>query len=381
MFFARCFMLIGLCIAAIHCNDEKLSRNWATAEVEPKFIDFGETYVGLAVEKSFTVTNNGNRSIRLTNIEVQGTDEFKYAASLLDLLSADGSILLTAKETKEFEIVYLPVDFGSDEAVILIETDDVEVGGGTVELKGNSIVDEPPVAVWQDPVSPQTRTEIVLNGSDSYDLEGSTLRYQWELTTPNGSQAVLFWPGNVESSFFADISGSYSVSLTVFDFLNQASETVTRVVEVGSYQAIRIELSWDQPDVDLDLHLIRDPGDLWGIDDVFWANPAPNWNQNSNPNDDPYLELDDRDGYGPEVIGALNPDGGMLRLAVHAYYMPVGITAQFWVRVYFTGILVGDYGPIVVNSNYELFNVANFSFPNFIEETVGESMIEIPPGL
>jgi hypothetical protein len=65
---------------------------------------------------------------------------------------------------------------------------------------------------------------------------------------------------------------------------------------------LRVELVWDT-EADLDLHLLHPNGD-WNTSpwDCYWANRSPDWGHLGAQRDDPLLEVDDIDGFGPEVI-------------------------------------------------------------------------------
>lgn len=58
---------------------------------------------------------------------------------------------------------------------------------------------------------------VALDGRQSYDLDGDRLTYQWTLTVPAGSQAVLDGAQLVKPSFTADMVGSYTARLVVND--------------------------------------------------------------------------------------------------------------------------------------------------------------------
>ena len=79
----------------------------------------------------------------------------------------------------------------------------------------------------------ETRTVIAgdlvkLDGSLSFDADGSQLTYQWSLTRPSGSTAVLTSTTSANPSFIADVAGVYSATLIVrCTTANSAPVTVT----------------------------------------------------------------------------------------------------------------------------------------------------------
>ena len=55
---------------------------------------------------------------------------------------------------------------------------------------------------------------------------------------------------------------------------------------------------------DIDLHLVRPGGTPFDVsgDDCYYANKNPDWNILNDNTDDPFLDVDDIDGNGPEEI-------------------------------------------------------------------------------
>ncbi|MEM7677874.1 MAG: hypothetical protein AAF449_17900, partial [Myxococcota bacterium] len=71
---------------------------------------------------------------------------------------------------------------------------------------------------------------------------------------------------------------------------------------------ISLSLEWNTARTDFDLHLVRQGGALFvEPDDCYWGFKDPNWGLLSERLDDPFLDTDDRDGFGPEVINLSLP--------------------------------------------------------------------------
>jgi hypothetical protein len=92
-------------------------------------------------------------------------------------------------------------------------------------------------------------TTVNLNGSQSYDLDGDPIAYQWAMTSrPSGSAASLLNPSSVKPSFVADIQGSYIFQLVVRDpWTPSEPDTVTvsfanvaPVAEAGLSRSVRV---------------------------------------------------------------------------------------------------------------------------------------------
>jgi hypothetical protein len=75
-----------------------------------------------------------------------------------------------------------------------------------------------------------TGDTVQLNGSASFDPEGDTLRFSWQiLTKPTGSTASLSDPASVLPRFVADQPGAYELQLKVNDGTDTSPADVVRV--------------------------------------------------------------------------------------------------------------------------------------------------------
>lgn len=95
----------------------------------------------------------------------------------------------------------------------------------------------------------------------------------------------------------------------------QANASVT-VLAYG----IRIQLSWNA-ETDLDAHFIRPGGGMWNEpDDCYFRNKNPDWGLPGIAKDNPMLDIDDTDGYGPEYIYLKRPyEEGVYQFKVHCW--------------------------------------------------------------
>jgi PKD domain len=88
-----------------------------------------------------------------------------------------------------------------------------------------STSDAPPVAnAGPNQTITATGTLVHLDGTQSYDLAGLAITYQWSFVSkPAGSHATLTGPATAKPSFTADVLGDYSIQLVVTDSLGTAS--------------------------------------------------------------------------------------------------------------------------------------------------------------
>jgi hypothetical protein len=178
--------------------------------------------------------------------------------------------------------------------------------------------------VSPNPVTPPFQA-ATFDGSGSYDPSGQPLAaYKWVLTDkPQGSSATLpFDSANSIPGFYADLAGNYTAQLTV---TNQEGLTDICQVTLESLptQDLWVEMFWDEID-DMDLHLLAPGGsfDDWDTDCYFsnCVGGGPDWGVLGDSSDDPSLDLDDINGYGPENINIYNPQSaGTYTVVVHDY--------------------------------------------------------------
>ena len=82
----------------------------------------------------------------------------------------------------------------------------------------------PPVANAGADQTVDVQTAVNLDGSASFDPEGSSVTYNWAITSkPVGSITQQTSTSAASSGFFADVPGDYTIQLTITDALGAAS--------------------------------------------------------------------------------------------------------------------------------------------------------------
>ena len=171
------------------------------------------------------------------------------------------------------------------------------------------------------------------DGSSSND-DGTIVSYQWTLITqPNGSAESLMTPTSSTTDIVTDMAGIYTAELIVTD--NDGLTGSCQVsVEAIPEEDLRVEMFWTEAGDDMDLHLL--PTGYWdqhgcniynssslrseicyfsnckassstGLNSVDWG-VARDSSTNLGYDDDPYLDLDDISGVGPENINIEMPE-------------------------------------------------------------------------
>ncbi len=199
------------------------------------------------------------------------------------------------------------------------------------------------------PVIPQTPLSFKCDCSKAPGT-GQITGFDWTLKQPAGFKGVLVpSPKACPVGFTPNVAGSYEFCLKVTDSAGNASAPYCVTLEVVPDNKIHIELTWtqlndkdpnDKKGSDLDLHLAHPLApnvltkdlmtgkyqtqkdhdgdgnqDPWFAQcyDCFWLNcpansPKPaEWPINGNLKDNPQVDLDDTDGWGPENISIESP--------------------------------------------------------------------------
>lgn len=159
-----------------------------------------------------------------------------------------------------------------------------------------------------------------------------------------------------------------SVIIESTDF-NQPSQTVnlnaTAVPPALNDTGLHVRLEWDTNQTDVDLHLLG-PGatTIWDCNfDCNFANPNPSWGDPQSDLDNPYLDLDDVDGYGPENINIQEPTPGIYTVVVHYWNDHGGAPPGATVHALSYGEIVATVGPEELSSVGDVWYAFQIEFP------------------
>jgi hypothetical protein len=171
---------------------------------------------------------------------------------------------------------------------------------------------------------------------------GMIVAWQWLLlAAPAGSAARPALPANGPMfSFRPDLAGEYIFLVTATDD-EDLSASCSVVVRATAEEGLRVEMFWNSDATDLDIHLLSPAATSWfgqaneqDCNFVTCLNESPRWGNPDRTDDDPHLDLDAKDGYGPENINIDRPAPGVYRVGVHAVN---GEASQVTVRLYCGG--------------------------------------------
>jgi hypothetical protein len=131
---------------------------------------------------------------------------------------------------------------------------------------------------------------------------------------------------------------------------------------------LHIELEWDTDNCDVDLHLVKPGGTLFDCqDDCYYADMNPDWGVAGSFLDDPFLDYDDVDGYGPENTNLSEPSPGTYLITMHYYNDSYegfgGGPTNATVRVYSYGVLLQEFGPKSLEYTDKTWDVCKVDWP------------------
>lgn len=196
---------------------------------------------------------------------------------------------------------------------------------------------------------------VTLDGTGSTDPDGDLpLTYAWRVyRKPFGSAAEFADPTSPTPSLILDEPGEYELGLDVADAAGLSCAhpqgdpripCARRTVLAKPADDVFVELVWDHPTTDLDLHFLEGAAALYSSKDCYFDNPAPDFGDFGSLLDDPLLVRDDLNGYGPERIILTRPSPGSYAVKV-LYYSDHGAATpatRATVRVYVYGVLAAE---------------------------------------
>jgi hypothetical protein len=323
--------------------------------VEPPVLDFGSVELGSTSRLTFAVKNVGNsRGTLVSGALASGSTDFA--------LSVPWPLIVQPEVIGVFPISFTPTRAGPFTERMLVGVSELPAPI-EVELRGIG-----GGADGQFFCSPSAVTfGVVERGRSASQTINCTARGGEVQIT--GSELVLdaqFYAISQQpppSLVAADQSVSYTVDFrpdglpmpheaNLWIHYTGATGPATLAIpvtgEVGvpppTANAISAILTWDKDFTDVDLHLVRPGGSAFTLDsDCFWASKAPDWGTVGSQADNPFLDLDDIDGFGPETINLREAGPGTYGVFAHYYAdRRLGATSAT-VEIHLGGVLVGTF--------------------------------------
>ncbi len=349
----------------------------------PESIDLGELVVGSeGVIHEIVVGNAGPGILHTGDVTLSDETNFTLESSSVVDQTFDPS------QSGSMTLSFNPQQQGNLEAEILVYSDDPDESPLSIPLVGvgnaAGLGKNPTAICGPDIISAPFATEQ-LDGSASVV---QPLDYQWVLTAPTGSTAILNSYVIATPSITLDLAGTYVGVLTVTNS-DGDSDSCSQNIEAIPNENFRIEMYWANASDDMDLHLLRPTAQWTGggprsEDDCYYSNCAgggisipgfpgfspPDWGATGVSTDDPTLDLDDISGIGPENINIVAPAVGTYAgdyiVFVHDYpgssYTPPN---DVTVNIYLNGVLAQTFTFQIAGEDSDYY-VAKIAWPTGI---------------
>ncbi len=219
-----------------------------------------------------------------------------------------------------------------------------------------------------DPLS-----QVILDASTSLPGSGSAITSTtWTLLSrPQDSRTVIQTPAAISTGFAfeggaglrdgIDVLGTYEVQLLIGNDIGGTATTNVTVQAIPEAD-LYLQLTWDTPTEDLDLHLRREEGIYCNGDGVFYGNQTPDWDGLAQTDGDPTLLIDDLSGYGPEAIAIPHPEDATYRVAIHLFTTTLDAPVNANLNIFVNSTLFSRYQRTFLEGD-RYWEVADVTFP------------------
>jgi hypothetical protein len=356
----------------------------AIMEVEPRAISFGRVAEGTSAVKSFTIRSLGTADLIVESIAF--TEGSAPAYEFLGSVTTPAVVPMKAANGLPGQIAVTvrysvwPGSVGEALGSVRVRGTDPNQREVLVSLTGQ--VNRAPVpsiaplgtipARSENSWLGRPGDEVTLDGSASVDPDGDNpLTYKWTLRSkPLGAPTAIVAPEQAVTKMTLDplLPGEYVVELNVTDAAGAKNVAPARASVVAApAQKLLVEMFWSTSTPDIDLHFLRGPEAAVDVapDDCFFQNRAPDWGVIADTSDDPQLARDALTGFGPEVMGYVEPAAGTYRVVAKYFndHLAADPATEVRVRIYQYGVVTFERGKVLTTEG-ELWNVADIDWPS-----------------
>ncbi len=372
----------------------------------------------------FCASDASNPEERFCSSEAEVPDGMSiFAFDAEPLFSQDNPLVVSPGSSATLTLIFKPYALRRYTGRLALKTNQLGQRNLAIGLIG--VGHEAPTAVPEisavndgDPIRDDNGTVLVapldtvaVTGLRSFGANGAEITgYEWSFEEsadigafrPHGSHLMPEDASNVTTELGfqnnaerwirgVDTVGTYRIALRVQDEhgIWSSWETVDFTNIPGD--SIHIQMTWDHPSSDVDLHVIRTGDrDLYRNreQDCYYASCKPvngqprlSWGPGG-PEDDPILDLDDVNGFGPENINIDQPEDnqqylvGVHYFSDHAWNGEEGQT-DCTIRIYVWERLVFE-EVMLLEETGNWWEVANIHWPEAHVETINDFYVETP---
>lgn len=301
--------------------------------IQPTLLEFSPAVsVGSEQTKQVKLTSCSDVPLKISDVyKLSGPETYSY-----EVVGANAELM--KDESATLNITFKPVSEGNSQAEFVIMNNDPNQGNATLKVMGSASANQCPEAVaqarlssssaWSKTLDLAPLDTITLDGSLSSDkeTEAKDLEYIWSLKSWPKDSTSSIAAAKDKATFFLDLAGKYEICLSVKDSAGLPScNTDCVTVTATPRETIHVQLVWSTPadnaigdtyGADLDLHFLTLPDGKWGDKgvavlqngtDIYFSNKYAVWHVDNFGNEEPSLDIDDKDGEGPENINLNNP--------------------------------------------------------------------------
>lgn len=327
---------------------------------DPDPVAFGSVPVGDISDMEVTMRNLGDLDLEVSALDLEGE------AFEADFPTTPFS--LAAGETQTFTVSFDADGSGEHTGTITATTNATE--DNDVELTGTG--SSGPIAVCSvDPDEVTSHSDRpTWYGDESYDPGGAAIvNYEWTLISqPDGSAATMPSGGANRRDFEWDLAGEYVGRLIVTNEYGEESDPCEATLTATPPDGLWIEMWWDYPGDDMDLHLLAPGGTMESsTTDCYYANCVGgglDWGTRGESADNPSLDIDDISGTGPENTRIDEPSDGTYTVVVNDYPGSVYSGANtVYMNIYVGSVLVWTDSRVITGEDSDE-TFATVSFPD-----------------
>ncbi len=363
-------------------------------------VDLGNASIGRVSSRTMTILNcSDTRPLEVTSIVIGEDSDPQFSVDSLpgELGEEDGVALIVPGATSDFVLNYAPDAEAANQGEIVVRSDAANKDPLIIPVNGRGSNNACPTSVararvqnsnlpWGTSVEAIPLDTIELDGSESLDPDNPAdgiARYEWAIMEQPEDSTTRFTPNNnaENPTLFLDLAGRYVLELRVFDADGSEScEPAEITILATPDEDIHIQLVWDTDRTDVDLHFLH-PSGTWGRTpyDCYFGNRTANWGVTGTANDDPSLDIDDTNGFGPENINLNNPEDLSYSVAAHYYSDHGNGPSNTTVRIWLQAVLVFEYREKFM-TNGQFWDVATINWGARPEVQQIDSMRNSFPG-
>jgi hypothetical protein len=335
-----------------------VQRDVPLLALEPAALDFGSVALSTQARRPFVVRNTGTAQATLNRVTLRSsgavataTDPFAISTALPVIVPINGTATL--------EAIFAPTVEGGLSDILVIEASgehaplELSVRGTGLRPLGDILCSPSSVAFGQVERGQVGRRDVTCSAQGGpARLISATTSGSPMFTLPAPPSTIDLADGQavtITVEFRADgLPGTIQGDL-VLSYTGGSGAGTRRVSLVGEVipppptaTAMTVVLRWDRNNTDVDLHLVRPGGNFYDANgaDCHWREDNPDWGAAGVTTDNPFLDVDDTDGIGPETINLESAAAGNYTVYVHFYgsFLPIPVDADL--EIYIAGTRV-----------------------------------------